>query len=125
EEAALSFVKSVIMAHSRAEPEAMQILLGSYADYVRYNGKRTPWLDVIHDKQSYFQRWPQRSYQMEDKTIYVDCGFSACKVEGIYSWAVRNLQRNKEASGRAFFKYTVKMSKTMRITAESSESVSE
>lgn len=124
EQEVLSFVKTVVLAHARSQPEALPTLLDSYADYVQYYGKRTAWLDVLHDKESYFRRWPQRSYQLRDDTVSVLCRVFACEVTGEYDWAVQSLSRNKRASGTASFHYVIDVSHGLRIIDESSQVLS-
>lgn len=124
EQEVLGFIKTVVLAHSRSQPEALPTLLDSYADYVQYYGKRTAWLEVLHDKESYFRRWPQRTYQLRDETVSVLCRDVACEVSGEYDWAVQSPSRNKKASGRASFHYVVDVSRGLRIVDESSEILS-
>ena len=118
---ALSFVKTVMFAHTRSQPEALPTLLGSYADYVQYYGKRTRWLDVLQDKEDYFRRWPERTYRLRDETVSVLCRVFVCEVSGEYDWAVQSLPRNKKDSGTASFHYVVDFTRGLRIVDESSE----
>jgi hypothetical protein len=116
----LDFVRAVITAHGRSQPEALPTLLSSYADYVQYYGKRTPWLDVLHDKENYFRRWPRRIYRIRDETVSVTCRVFACEVSGEYDWAVQSPARRKKASGTASFHFVVEISHGLRIVDESS-----
>lgn len=78
-----------------------------YAESVSYYGEPTSLQDVLEDKRRYFDRWPERSYQVRDDSIVSTCGNGSCMVSGIYDWTVRSLPRQSQAQGVARFNYQI------------------
>lgn len=121
---AVAFVESVVGAHMLNEATAISTVIKSYGETVQYYGKQVPLRDVVADKRAYFKRWPERAYRVEPGSITATCNRSLCEVSGLYSWAVRSLARNRQASGTASFSYTIETTAGMRIIGENSEVLS-
>jgi len=123
ETAALAFVKNLVEKHGYDPKEALSDVLAHYDMTVLYYGKRTPIADVIADKQSYFRRWPQRTYDIREPSLTVACDSYTCNVTGIYDWAVRSPDRNKASRGAAKFSYIIALGKRPRVIGETSENL--
>jgi len=117
---ALALVEAVVAAHGLADPTAISRVLLSYAGTVDYYGKALHLDDVVRDKRAYFERWPERVYRIRPDTVLVSCNKWVCVVSGLYDWAVRSYQRNKQSAGVATFRYSVDV-RDMQIVAETSE----
>lgn len=122
---ALSFVDGIISAHTLPAASGLAILSRGYSDPASYFGEVTSLGDIMADKSSYFDRWPERSYQVRPHQTTVECGQRMCEVRGTYDWAVRSVPRNRHASGTATFEFVVDMSQNgLRIVRESSSVIS-
>jgi hypothetical protein len=120
-----SFVRTLLESHSADSARAISDVIRSYGPRISYFGKITPLADVVADKQSYFERWPERFYAIREPTLSVSCGSDACEVTGYMDWSVRSLPRNRQASGSATFRYVVAMSPNgLRVVLEDSKIVS-
>jgi hypothetical protein len=122
EQAALKLVEDIVAAHALTAPTAILRVTTSYAGDVEYYGRRSRLVDVLREKQSYFERWPQREYRIRQDSLGVVCEAAVCEVMGIYDWSVRNSDQDKEFAGVARFTYSVDVT-NMRIVAERSEIV--
>jgi len=123
EDDALTFVKEVIGAHNREKTSALSAVANSYSAVVTYYGKYLHLSEVLADKRSYFERWPERSYFVRDDSVSVSCDVSRCRVTGMYDWAVRSYPRNRQAKGMATFSYVVDLSNGLHVVGEMSEVV--
>ena len=117
--AALKFVEEIIAAHAASNSEALAAVRGLYAARLSYFGKSMSLDEVILDKQSYFQRFPARTYRVQPDSIIATCNDHLCEVRGIYSWIVTGPK--KSASGRATFNYIVDMNGKAKVVAESGD----
>jgi hypothetical protein len=122
EAAALKLVEEIVAAHGQTASTAISRVTNSYAGSVEYYGRRSPLIDVVREKRSYFERWPQREYRIRQDSLTVSCGGSVCRVTGLYDWSVRNAERSNEFVGLARFSYSVEIT-SMQIVAERSEIV--
>jgi hypothetical protein len=122
EEAALKLVADIVAAHGLNASTAISRVTDSYAASVEYHGRRSALADVLREKQSYFQRWPQREYRIRQDSLGVTCEAAVCEVMGIYDWSVRNSGQDQKFAGVARFTYAVDVA-NMRIVAERSEIV--
>lgn len=120
-QAAAEFVQSLLTAHSLLDEFALQRLRKSYAPTVSYYGKSVSLADVVRDKQDYFQRWPERAYEVVPGSVTVNCVGAICNVQGVYRWTVRSYPRNKQAAGAATFTYLIDTSQGSAIVGENSE----
>lgn len=121
EGAAVAFIKGLIEHHGDNAELALAQVRTSYAPTVDYYGKWTDLNSIIEDKRSYFQRWPERGYDVRDNSIMVTCANDQCMVSGTYDWIVRSLPRHKQAKGVANFSYTIAISPNPKIIAETSK----
>lgn len=124
EKVALIMVKYIIDLHMLRNNKAIEEISQYYSNQVNYYGKITSLTDVIKDKSRYFRRWPERNYRIRAETVSTVCGVNLCRVNGIYDWSVRSVQRNKQASGSATFSFSVEMENEPRIVSENSEVIS-
>ncbi len=121
ESSAVTFVKKLIEFHTENDEFALSQVQTFYAPIVDYYGKLTDLNSILLDKRNYFERWPERGYNIRDNSIMVTCGNDHCMVSGIYDWVVRSLPRHKQARGAANFSYTILISPTPKIVAETSK----
>lgn len=123
ESAAVAFIKGLIERHGDNEDLAISQVLTSYAGIVDYYGKPTDLSSIVADKRSYFQRWPERGYNVHDESVMVTCANERCMVSGTYDWIVRSLPRHRQAKGVARFSYTIAIGPNPKIIAETSKVV--
>ncbi|RUV49056.1 hypothetical protein EOB77_21200 [Mesorhizobium sp. M7A.F.Ca.MR.228.00.0.0] len=121
ESAAVAFIKGLIEHHGDNADLAIAQVQTSYAGIVDYYGKPTDLNSIIADKRSYFQRWPERGYNLHDESVIVTCANERCMVSGTYDWVVRSLPRHKQAKGVARFSYTIAIGPNPKIIAETSK----
>lgn len=121
QQAATQFVQSLLTAHSLLDEFALQRLRKSYAPTVSYYGKSVSLADVVRDKQDYFERWPERAYEVVPSSVSVSCVGAICNVQGVYRWTVRSYPRNRQAAGAATFTYVIDTSQGSTIVGENSE----
>ncbi|TIO79017.1 MAG: hypothetical protein E5X74_26310 [Mesorhizobium sp.] len=121
ESAAVAFIKGLIEHHGDNAELALSQVQASYAPTVDYYGKLTDLSSIIQDKRTYFQRWPERGYNVRDNSVMVTCANDRCMVSGIYDWIVRSLPRHKQAKGVATFSYTISIGPNPKIIAETSK----
>jgi hypothetical protein len=95
-----------------------------YADQVNFYGKLISRAEVLDAHRLYAERWPERSYKVQQNSMNAVCGESLpalpqprpqvvqveCIVTGIMDWATRSLARNAIASGLASFTYVLSAS---------------
>jgi hypothetical protein len=122
EAAARKLVEEIVAAHGLNASTAISRVTDSYAGNIEYYGRRSALVDVLRDKQSYFERWPQREYRIRHDSLSVLCGGSVCEVMGLYDWSVRNSDQSSGFAGLASFSYSVDVT-NMQIVAERSEIV--
>ena len=121
ESAAVTFIKGLIEHHGDNAEMALAEVQTSYAPTVNYYGKLTDLNAIIEDKRTYFQRWPERGYNVRDNSVMVTCANDRCMVSGTYDWIVRSLPRHKQAKGVANFSYTIAIGTNPKIIAETSK----
>jgi hypothetical protein len=98
-----------------------------YDARVSFYGREVSDDEVIADKMSSINRWPQRLYKLRAGSLAVECNetIRACKASGIVDWVVRNPARNAQGDGSSSFDYTVTMrDKLIRITAKGGSVIS-
>ena len=89
-----------------------------YANNVFYFDKYVPFSEVLEDKRSYYERWPNRSFHIDTSTITSYCQLAGCAVSGEYDFVVKNYPANKMISGRARFEYLLTSSGPFKILSE-------
>lgn len=121
ESVAVGFVKDLIEHHGDNNDFALAQAQASYAPTVDYHGKLTNLSSIIEDKRSYYQRWPERGYNVRNDSIAVSCANDRCKVSGIYDWIVRSPSTHKQEKGVADFSYTISIGPYPKIIAETGD----
>jgi hypothetical protein len=107
------FVKEM---HSRfSRTNAVEWLAPLYADEVVFYGKLTSRGEVVTLHHLLAERWPERSYSIQDKSMNAVCdesrpGLAQCIVTGTMEWTARNLGRNAAATGLESFTYVLRPS---------------
>ena len=107
EEQVVSFVADLFAAWSSSNDAALNALQNAYADQVMYYGKVMSAHDVLHDKQKFAERWPDRDYKIVPGTLSVKCDPSTnrCLVTGLTQFTASS--RDKRSSGMAKFSYDI------------------
>jgi hypothetical protein len=91
-----------------------------YADEVNFNGKMLSRSEVLTAHRLFFERWPERSYKVQDKSMNAACGEVRpglaggpveCTVTGTEDFAQRSIARNAAMSGVGSFTYVLRASK--------------
>lgn len=118
-QAALAFVAQYHDAWSLPNAQAMAFMRQSYADNVDFYGKQVSVADVLKDKETFAERWPDRAYSVRHGSEAVRC-IVTCQVTGTVEWFSRSVQRGKVSSGVADFQ-VVWDPKSKKILAESSK----
>lgn len=118
EEQVASFVAGLFAAWSSSNPAALHALQDAYADQVMYYGKVMSAHDVLHDKQKFVERWPDRDYKIVPGTLSVNCDHSInrCLVVGLTQFTASN--RGKKSSGLARFSYSISLGDGLVIELE-------
>jgi hypothetical protein len=113
------FVKEI---NSRFSRNAVEWLGPLYADEVNFNGKLISRGEVVALHRRFAERWPERSYTIQDKSMNAACGERAglaqsvpqlpveCIVTVTVEWAHRSLARNAATSGLGSVTYVLRAS---------------
>lgn len=105
---ALEFVGVAMDLSSGSGSQNLASILDLYAADVEYYGNDWTIDQIRSDKESFFKRWPQRSYELVwDNSRAVCTSDQDCLVTGLVRWESQSPQRNKIASGEARFEYTL------------------
>ncbi|RWX40272.1 hypothetical protein E0H93_32180 [Rhizobium leguminosarum bv. viciae] len=118
-QAALAFVARYHEAWSLPNTQAMAFMRQAYADNVDFYGKQLSISDVLKDKETFAERWPDRAYSVRYGSQAVRC-IVTCQVTGTVEWFSRSVPRGKVSSGVADFE-VVWDPKSKKILAESSK----
>ncbi|RFB96572.1 hypothetical protein B5K08_09425 [Rhizobium leguminosarum bv. trifolii] len=118
-QAALAFVARYHDAWSLPNSQAMAFMRQAYADSVDFYGKQTSMADVLKDKETFAERWPDRAYSVRHGSETVSC-IVTCRVTGTVEWFSRSVQRGKASSGIADFQ-VVWDPQSKKILSESSK----
>ncbi|MGO7153188.1 hypothetical protein [Rhizobium leguminosarum] len=118
-QAALAFVSRYHDAWSLPNSQAMAFMRQAYADSVDFYGKQVSITDVLTDKETFAERWPDRAYNIRHGSETVSC-IVTCRVTGTVEWFSRSVRRGKTSSGIADFE-VVWDPASKKILAESSK----
>jgi len=114
------FVKEINSRFSRTN--VAEWLGPLYADEVNFNGKLISRGEVVTLHRRFNERWPERSYSIQDKSMNAVCGERAgfaksvpqlpveCIVTVTMEWAHRSLARNAASSGLGSVTYVLQAS---------------
>jgi hypothetical protein len=106
------FVKEINSRFARSN--AVEWLGPLYADEVIFYGKLRSRSEIVTEHRRFTERWPERSYIIQDKSMNAMCGESQlpveCIVTGTMEWAHRSLARNAATSGLGSFTYVLRAS---------------
>ncbi len=91
----------------------------SYCDHVDYYGKSVSLDEVMAEKNTFADRWPNRAYSVRPGSETVTCAIT-CEVSGEVEWFALAPARKRTSSGIASFSMTWNPM-TQRIEAESSK----
>ncbi|NEJ98643.1 COG3904 family protein [Rhizobium ruizarguesonis] len=118
-QAALAFIAKYHDVWSLPNSQAMTFMRQAYADTVDFYGKQVSITDVLTDKETFAERWPDRAYSIRHGSETVSC-IVTCRVTGTVEWFSRSVRRGKASSGIADFE-VVWDPASKKILAESSK----
>ena len=118
EQRAVEFVEAFIAAHALSSRTALRKLADAYAEKVDYDGRKAAAADVLGEKETLFDEWPIRRYELNQKTVKVTCQPKRCKVSGDYDWELSSPRQKKQDRGTDSFAFTVETEDGLRISAE-------
>jgi hypothetical protein len=114
------YAKSVL-----PKEDAVEYLESLYADRINYYGLIKSRRDVIEEKEKFFERWPDRAYDIRAGSLQASCDMDRrCTVRGEVDWRAESLQRNATASGTAQFELQFVLTDRETLIAEWSKVVS-
>lgn len=102
---ALAFVAQYHEAWSWQNDRALAFMETAYADALIFYGKVLTRSEVLREKRTFAERWPQRAYSVKHGSERAVCS-SICTVSAIVEWYVHSPQRAKSSSGAAEFTLT-------------------
>src|SRR5262249_42140956 len=122
---ALRFVNEIHSKWSEPNAAALAWLDPRYADEVNFYGNVISRGEVLSEKRLFTERWPERSYKIQPKSMTAVCDESLpgltqslppqmpleCIVTGTVEWQARSPARNAAASGLAGFTYVLQVSR--------------
>lgn len=115
---AKNFVERLIEAGGLPPQDALNFASVSYASEVDFYGQPKTNAEIMFDKRKFFERWPNRSYQIRAGTLVANCADALCHVIGEFDWQVSSPQRSKHLSGTASFFYSLNMSAAIKVVSE-------
>jgi hypothetical protein len=124
---ALAQIRNYWAQWSSSSPSAMNDVRQTYGDPVVFFGTSISLNDIMLQKQTFADRWPQRSYVMRDDSLQTACDSmgASCTVTGIVDWNVQSAARGASSQGAANFTFTLNIQDGLaKIVAESSEVIS-
>ncbi len=102
---ATDFVQAYFANWSRPNTQALASPESIYAPSVNYYGRQVAVDLVVHEKQAFAERWPERTYSLRAASLVANCDASklSCTVTGLVDWSCANPARRANASGTASF----------------------
>jgi hypothetical protein len=96
----------------RTEGETEQVLSfvrNNFGAEIRYYGKTVPLAQVVQEKRSYLNRWPQRRYTLKPDAVNIRCdeARSSCLMSGELDYDVRDPRSARASSGSATYELRV------------------
>ncbi len=105
--------------------EALAFLESVYPEKIRYFGRLRSKREILDEKRTFIERWPERSYQIRPNTITVACRSDGlCTVEGIFDWQAQSPSRRATSEGYASFRFEVATNGQTVIVSERSDVLS-
>lgn len=103
EEEAVARYLSYLEEWSKPNDEALAAMENSYYADVDFYGKLLLREEVMMEKQAFAERWPVRLYNAQPEGMEVKCSDSGCIVAAFVDWRAHSPERNKSASGVAWY----------------------
>lgn len=82
---------------------ALAAMEASYSPELDFYGKTLPREEVMAEKRAFAERWPVRNYTAQPEGMEVRCIESGCLVAAFVNWEAYSPERNKSASGVAWY----------------------
>lgn len=126
-EMAGEFVSMLFTLWSGPNEKVVAALPKLYGSRVLFYGREVSDSEVLADKATSIDRWPQRLYKLRQGSLTVECDASigACKAAGIVDWVVRSPARNVQGGGSSTFEYAIAMRNgPLRIVGEGGSVIS-
>ncbi|MGO4449064.1 hypothetical protein AB4Y96_09065 [Phyllobacterium sp. TAF24] len=97
--------KLIVSSGELSAPAALQAVKEIYDDNIDYYGRKTSKSELLDDKRKYMERWPHRTYIVDDNSLVSRCAETICIVAGFYQYTLNSPVRQKETKGLAAFVY--------------------
>jgi len=103
------FLEAHLRAWSSDAATAMARIRQDYAERVVFYGNDWTREDVLRDKRSFVQRWPQRDYRLEAGSLASSCDAAGrrCEASYVLRWEARSPERNARSRGRSVVELTL------------------
>jgi hypothetical protein len=96
-----TFMFDFFANRSGTDIRPLKALEGFYAEDVEHRGKRTRREVVMIDLRNSFAHWPERSYNIPEEKLRIDCfepteavKFPTCEAGGVVDWTASNAVEN-------------------------------
>lgn len=104
EEAALALYYAYLAAWSEPNTSALGFMDAHYANVIDFYGTAISKVELMAEKRSFAERWPDRLYVARPDTFEVSCKVEeTCLVAAIIDWEAHSAARGKSASGVAWY----------------------
>jgi hypothetical protein len=119
--AALSAAKEFFTSSSLPPSKAIAYLDRVYSPTITYFGKPMPKADVMADKTTFLDRWPERLYTLDPNGLSADCSNDGlCEAKGLVKFHAYSPERDATSVGTAIFDLTFQLRGTISIVSETS-----
>src|SRR5260370_14505788 len=96
-----TFMFDFLANRSGTDIRSLKALEGFYAEDVEHRGRRTRREIVMIDLRNSFTQWPERSYNIPEEKLRIDCfepteavKFPTCEAGGVVDWTASNAVEN-------------------------------
>jgi hypothetical protein len=96
---ALEFLVSMNNDWSLPNEIALPRIAEYYAPAVEFYGNTLSHSEVLHEKFTFAERWPVRSYSVEPESVEIRCTSGGCIVDSVIEWQASSPARGANASG--------------------------
>jgi hypothetical protein len=122
---ALQATRDFFRASSAPGSQLINYLDRVYAPTVTYFGKEMTKADVLTDKETFVERWPERLYTLDPNNLSASCSSDGkCVATGTVALRAHSPERHRTSVVSAQFSLTFDTSGTPAVVSETSEVLS-
>jgi hypothetical protein len=104
EEAAKALYNAYLTAWSEQNSFALDFMNAHYANVLDFYGNAISKVELMAEKRSFAERWPDRLYAARPGTFEISCKVEGtCLVAALIDWEAHSAARGKSASGVAWY----------------------